>query len=84
MVVHRSADLVENVLQLGRLRERSWPRVLAGGMPRHLMGGHVSDSPMAGGVFSQSHLGLGFISAGVRAVFTAETLLTSSNNKEVQ
>ena len=39
--VHRTADLVQDVLQLGRLRERALPRVVPGGMPRQLMGSHV-------------------------------------------
>jgi len=43
--------------------------VLAGAMPRHVMGGHVNDSPMADQVVFQSHLGLSFISACMQAVF---------------
>jgi hypothetical protein len=35
-------------------------------------------------VLIQSHLGLGFVSAGVEAVFAAAALLTSCNNKEAQ
>ena len=42
VVVHRPADLVQDVLQLGRLRERALPMVVAGGMPRQLVGGHVT------------------------------------------
>ena len=41
VLVHRTADLVQDVLQLGRLRERALPRVVAGRMPRHLVGSHV-------------------------------------------
>ena len=41
VLVHRAADLVQDVLQLGRLRERALPRVVARGMPRHLVGSHA-------------------------------------------
>ena len=41
MLVDRAADLVQDVLQLRGLRERALPRVVAGRMPRHLMGSHV-------------------------------------------
>jgi hypothetical protein len=41
MLVHRPANLIQDVLQLRRLREGALPRVLAGRVPRHLMGSHV-------------------------------------------
>ena len=41
MLVHRAANLVEDVLQLGRLRERPRPPVLAGAVPGQLVGTHA-------------------------------------------
>ena len=41
VLVHRAADLVQDVLQLRRLRERALPRLVSGGMPRQVVGGHV-------------------------------------------
>ncbi len=40
VIVHRTADLVQDVLQLGRLRERALPWLMAG-VPRKLMGTHA-------------------------------------------
>jgi hypothetical protein len=41
MLVDRATDLVQDVLQLRGLREGALLRVVAGRMPRHLMGSHV-------------------------------------------
>ena len=41
MLVHRAADLVQNVLKLGRLREGTLP-VMTGGMQGQLVSGHVT------------------------------------------
>ena len=38
--VNRATDLVQDILQLGRLRERTLP-VMAGGMPGQLVSCHV-------------------------------------------
>ena len=45
--VHRAADLVEDVLELGRLRECTLPRLMTRGMPGQLMSGHVNHGAMA-------------------------------------
>ncbi len=40
VLVHRAADLVQDVLQLGRLSEGALP-LMAGGVPGQLVGCHV-------------------------------------------
>src|SRR5262249_9862221 len=42
VIVYRPTDLVKDVLQLGRLRERALLRVMPGGMPWHVVGSHVT------------------------------------------
>ena len=52
VLVHRAADLVENVLQLARLREHTLARVMAAArLPRRRMGSHVDNSPTVVDVF---------------------------------
>jgi hypothetical protein len=45
--VHRAADLVQDVLQLGRLGECARPPMLASGIPRRLVGSHVTNDRIA-------------------------------------
>ena len=47
VVVDGSTNLVQDVLQLGRLRESSRSLVVAGAMPGQLMCGHVDNCPTA-------------------------------------
>ena len=47
VIVHRAADLVQDVLQLRRLRERALPRMMSGGVQRHVVGGHVTHGLIA-------------------------------------
>ena len=54
VLVYRAADLVQDVLQLGRLRERALPRLMPGGMPRQLVGGHVLHGLIARPVILQN------------------------------
>ena len=46
MLVHRAADFVQDVLKLGRLRERTLP-VMTGGVRGQLVGSHVTYGPIA-------------------------------------
>jgi hypothetical protein len=42
MFVYRAADLVQDILQLRRLRERPLLRVMSRGLPRHVVGSHAT------------------------------------------
>lgn len=46
LLVHRTADFVQDVLKLGRLREGTLALV-AGGVPGQLVSGHVNHSLIA-------------------------------------
>jgi hypothetical protein len=46
VIVHRAADLVEHILQLRGLRERTLPGLMARGMPGQLMRSHIDYGAM--------------------------------------
>jgi hypothetical protein len=45
VIVYRPADLIEHVLQLRGLRERTLPRLMPRVLPRQLMSSHINMVP---------------------------------------